>query len=96
MRLTDCEKGCTGLMNDGYFIPLTLNELISGLKGIIQNSKDLTGEELVMDITYVDEEYDDRVPPGTIAFHLRQNTLNPDEPRYGTVVLVPGKTETFM
>lgn len=38
-----CEKGCTGSMNDGYFIPLTINDLINGLKGIIKESDALSG-----------------------------------------------------
>ena len=78
-----------------YFIPLTINDVIDGLKGIVEKSKDLTGEELITDITYIDDEYD-RVPPGTIAFHLQQNTLNPSEIREGTIVLTPTKTKYLM
>ena len=79
-----------------YYIPITINELIDGLKGIVKNSEDLTGQELIIGLEYVDEDPEYRVPPGSIAVFLQQNTLNPDEPKYGTIVLTPGKTQTLM
>ena len=82
--------------NINYYIPLTLNELIDGLKGIIKNSKDLTGQELIIGLEYVDEDPEYRVPPGSIGIFLQQNTLNPNEPKFGTIVLTPGKTERLM
>ena len=83
-------------MNENdYYIPLTLNELIDGLKGIIKHSKDLTGQELVVGAECVeDDDYD--VPPGSIAIHLRKNTLDPDEPEFGSIVLTPGKSRILM
>ena len=83
-------------MNDGYFIPLTINELIDGLKGIVRESKDLTGQEYITHIQYIDEEDDCDVPPGSIAVFLKRGTLNPDEPQYGTIVLTPGKSKMVM
>ena len=80
-----------------YYIPMTLNEVVDGLKGIIQKSEDLTGQELVIGAEYVDEgDTDYRVPPGSLAVFLQQNTLDPDKPKYGTIVLTPGKTRILM
>ena len=78
-----------------YYIPLTIDELADGLKGIVKNSEDLTGKELIVGIDYIHEE-DMKVPPGSIAVYLQQNTLDPDEPKYGTIVLTPGKTKQLM
>ena len=84
-------------MNNGYFIPLTLNELIDGLKGIIQKSDDLTGQEYITHIQYIDEEDNlDGVPPLSIAVFLKRGTLNPNETQYGTTVLTPGKSKIVM
>ena len=79
-----------------YYIPLTVNELIEGLQVIVKNSKDLTGQELIVGLEYVDEDPKYAVPPGSIAVFLQQNTLDPEEPKYGTIVLTPGKTRTLM
>ena len=78
-----------------YWVPMTINELISGLKGLVKHSADLTGEELVIGTTFIDEDYDE-APPCSIVFHLRRNTLDPDEPKVGTIILTPGKTKTIM
>lgn len=83
-------------MENGYFVPLTIEEFVNGLKGIVQDSKDLTGQEYITDIVYIDGENDRDVPPGSIAIFLKQGTLNPDESRYGTIVLTPGKTKQVM
>lgn len=81
----------------GYFIPLTLNELIDGLQRVVKGSKDLTGQEYVTHIQYIDEEdnFED-VPPGSIAVFLKRGTLDPNEPQYGTIVLTPGKSRMVM
>ena len=94
MQRRDCEKGCTGSMNDRYFIPLTINDLINGLKGIIKESDALSGNEYITDIQYIEDVSD--VPPGSIALFINRGTVNPDESKYGTIVLTPGKTKTFM
>jgi hypothetical protein len=76
---------------------MTLNEVIDGLRGIVRDSEDLTGQELVIGTEYVDMgNTNHRVPPGSIGIFLQQNTLNPDEPKYGTIVLTPGKTRILM
>lgn len=79
-----------------YYIPLTINEFIDGLNGIVKKSKDLTGQEFITDIEFIDKEGDCDVPPGSIAIFLKQGTLNPDESKYGTIVLTPGKSRRFM
>lgn len=79
-----------------YYIPLTISEFIDGLKNVIKESKDLTGQEYITDIQFINEEDECDVPPGSIAVFLKQGTLNPDEPKYGTIVLTPGKTRRFM
>ena len=83
-------------MNDEYYIPLTINEVIDGLKGIVRESEDLTGQEYITDIQFIGEEDDCDVPPGSIAVFLKQGTLDPKEQRYGTIILTPGKTKTVM
>ena len=88
-------------MNElNYYIPLTVNELVDGLKSIIAHSEDLTGQELVIGLEYVEKDdtnyTDHNVPPGSIAVFLQQNTLNPKEPKYGTIVLTPGKSRILM
>ena len=81
--------------NYGYFVPITILELIEALNEAIDESEDFTGQEHIIGIDYIeDDDYD--VPPGSILIHLQQNTLNPDKPRYGTVVLTPGKTKWVM
>ena len=78
-----------------YYVPLTLNNVIEGLNDLISTSDDLTGHELIVGIAYVaDNEHE--VPPGSIALFLRQNTLNPEEGNYGTVVLTPEKATRLM
>lgn len=79
-----------------YYIPLTIDEFIDGLKGIVKKSKDLTGQEFITNIEFIDEEDDCDVPPGSIAIFLQQGTLNPDDPKYGTIVLTPGKSKRLM
>lgn len=81
--------------NDGYFVPLTIKELIDGLNGIIQEADDITGEELVIDAEYIYED-DHKCPSGSIILYVQQNTLDPDEPKYGTIILTPGKTRWLM
>lgn len=82
--------------DDGYFVPLTINEFIDGLKGIIKNSNDLTGEELITGIQYIGEGDDCDIPSGGIAIFLKQATMKPDEPRYGTIMLSPTKVRQVM
>ena len=80
----------------GYFIPLTINELIDSLQRVVKGAKDLTGQEYITHIQYIDEEDDCDAPPGSIAVFLKRGTLDPNEPQYGTIVLTPGKSKIVM
>ena len=72
-------------------------ELIDSLQRVVKGAKDLTGQEYVTHIQYIDEDdnFDD-APPGSIAVFLKRGTLDPNEPQYGTIVLTPGKSRMVM
>ena len=83
-------------MNESnYYIPLTLNELIDGLKAMIRERDDLTGHEYVVGTMVVDEP-DYNFPPGSIALSIHQETQNPNESQNGTIILAPGKSKVLM
>ena len=80
------------------YIPLTLKEMIDGLQGIIQESGGkLTGEEYVVDTTYISSEDNPEVPPGSVALFLQRGTTKANEFETGVVVLTPSRlTERLM
>ena len=80
-----------------YYIPLTLKDVICGIQGIIRESNGkLTGEEYVVNATYISDENNPDAPPGTLALHLRKGTMNPDEYESGTIVLMPNSLNERM
>ena len=79
-----------------YYIPVTLNELVERIKGIIKNSDGkLTGEEYVVASLFLpmgNMEF----PPNTLVLAVRKDGLTKDETEYGNIYIMPGKTQVLM
>lgn len=82
-------------MDENYYIPVTLEEMIEKLQKSIRMSNELTGKELIVGAQYIDED-DYNVPSGSIVFLVQQNTLDPDDPKYGTITIMPGTSKQLM
>lgn len=79
-----------------YYIPLTLNQLVERIKGIIKNSDgELTGEEYVVGSLFLPTG-DMEFPPNTLIFSVRKDGLTKNETEYGNIYIMPGKTRTLM
>lgn len=85
-------------MNDEYYIPVTLKELIERLQQIIRNSDgELIGEEYVIDSSFLIDG-DHTFPPNTLILTIRKDRLGEDgeESAYGKIYIMPEKTRTLM
>ena len=83
-------------MNEEYYIPVTLNELVERIKGIIKNSdRELTGEEYVVGSLFLPTG-NMEFPPNTLVLSVRKDGLMEDETEYGNIYIMPGKTQALM
>lgn len=83
-------------MNEKYYIPVTLNELMERIKGIIKSSDgELTGEEYVVGADFL-ATGDMDFPPNTMVITIRRDWLTEDDTEYGSIYIMPGKTQALM
>ena len=83
-------------MNEKYYIPVTLNELVERIQGIIRSSDgELTGEEYVVGSSFI-ATGDMDLPPNTLILAIRKDGLTEDDTEYGNLYIAPGKTQALM
>ena len=79
-----------------YYSPITLNEFVKEIQRIIRDNEEVSGEELITNTKYVTEDDYMTVPPGSILFDIRQNTVDPDVALFGTLAVVPKRIGRVM
>jgi len=82
-------------LNDGYFIPMTLKDIEDFIHKTIKSNPDVDGSELVVGGKYIYAD-DAEVPQGSILLTLKKPTLDTDDDElFGTLVMMPHKTQNL-